>query len=134
MEHQLFRCKTRAIFCLKTHASWMNPRRVAKDLEKGIEQRKRHSVAQQSGIRAPIVQDQAWGAGPLFGKVALETGKKSCEAGALSLHPDSEQYNPGLCTYLINGSAARFSPKLAGALLNVFLDSLPKMKLAAGSQ
>lgn len=27
MEHQVFRCKTRAIVYLKTHASWMNPRR-----------------------------------------------------------------------------------------------------------
>lgn len=80
-----------------------------------------------------IVHHQVWAAGPSSGRwFSKPAGKASRQELPACTLPLNNTWT-GLCTYLINGSTTCFSPKLAGALLNVFLDSLPKMQLAASS-
>lgn len=97
-----------------------------KSFEKGMEQKKRHSGVQQSGIHAPLSTIR-----PHFGKVALQTSRKSFEAEAHSLHPLNNNWT-GLCTSLRNGNAACFSPKLAGPSWMFFLTLYQKCNWQPG--
>lgn len=84
------------------------------------------------GSMSRIVHHQIWAAGlssgRRFPKPAGKTSRQELSACTLPLN----NTKTGLCTYLINGSTTCFSPKLAGALLNIFLYSLPKNEI--GSQ
>lgn len=133
MEHQLFRYKTWAIVYLKTHASWINRRR---DKESWNRYWTKKEVFSGPAVQhmCHIVYNQTWTAGLSFGRWLSKPAGKASRQELTACTLTFNNAWTGLCTYLINGSAACFSPKLAGALLNVFLDSLPKIQLAASSQ
>lgn len=113
MEHQVFRCKTQAIVYLKTHASWMNPRRDR--VLKKVLNKKRGTQGSSSLAYMPHCPQS----GPSLGRCSPNQQEK-LQAEAHSLHPLNNNWT-SLCIYLKNGNAACFSPKLAGPSWMFFL-------------